>query len=85
MKALDLYKFITDNSIEYHWNGSKDDVIIFVDIRNIAEFNALVPNFIMDESGIETKMKDGYFVFWMNDICESCDIELKEVFVNDER
>lgn len=88
MTALELYKFITDNEIEWHYdyNGSRDklDVIVFVHTFQLDYFRAILPLGIFDDSGIECRMKDGYFCFWMKDICEYSGIELSEVFNKDE-
>ena len=81
MKAIELYKFITEHNIEYHWH--EDDVLMFVDCYNIKEFNDLLPGTIFDDSGINCKMKDGYFCFKMEQICSYCDIEMFDVFPNE--
>lgn len=78
MKALDLYKFIIDYDIEYHWHD--DDVIMFVNNRDIPFFHTILPASIFDDSGIDCVMKDGYFCFMMKDLCEWSGIELTEIF-----
>lgn len=85
MKALDLYKYIKDNDIEYRWenNNNERDVIIFPRMFEIEELNKLLPIYLYDDEGIECIMKEGYFAIWMFDICERCDIELKEIFGDD--
>lgn len=82
MTALELYKFVNDNDIEWHWsnNGDKLDVIIFVNFYNIDDFHKILSDSIFDDEGIICHMKDGYFCFWMNDICEYFGIYLNEVF-----
>ena len=83
MKELDLYKFIKNNSIEYHWtfvSSDKNEVIIFVNIYNIEEFNKLLGTGILEEEGMECNMKSGYFAFKMNRICEYFDIKLEDIF-----
>ena len=82
MKALDLYKFIKDNNVEWHRqdNDGTPDVLMFPTINEVGEFNKLLSKSHFDDSGIECRMKDNYFCFWMNDICEYYGIELKEVF-----
>lgn len=82
MEALQLYKFIQDNNIEWHRNENdgKDDVIIFVMIYQIKEFKELLSSTILDEGGIECRMLDGYFAFWMNDICDHYGIDMNKVF-----
>lgn len=78
MKTIDLYKFIQEHNIEYHWND--DDVIMFVSIYNIEDFNKMLPNGIFDDAGVECIMKDRYFAFYMEFICNYCDIEMSDIF-----
>ena len=80
MTELELYKFITDNELEYHWVKDNTDVILFVEIRYIEDFNEMLGYNAMDESGIECRMKYKYFCFYMNDICEYFGIEIKNIF-----
>ncbi len=82
MKVIDLYIFMEENNLEYHWHNrdGNEDVLLFVNTRNIEEFNKLLGSSIMDEEGINCIMKDGYFCFWMKDICEYFGIETKDIF-----
>lgn len=83
MTELQLYKFVANNTMEYHWHSRNNtkDVILFVNILWIREFNEMLGSSnIMDEEGIECTMKDGYFCFWMNDICNYFDIDMNNVF-----
>jgi hypothetical protein len=86
MTELQLYKFITENNLEWHWglNEKKRDVVLFVNIRDIQEWYALFPNQgIFDDDGIACVMKDGYFCFWMEDICAYYGIEIKDIFTKE--
>ena len=78
MKTTDLYKFITDNKIEYHWYDN--NVIIFVPDYQIWRFIELLGSGIMEEEGIECRMKYKYFCFWMEQICNYFGIELNDIF-----
>lgn len=82
MTELDLYKFVSDNEIEYHWHD--DNVIIFVSVWRIEQWSKLLGHGIMDEEGIECRMKYNYFCFWMKDICGYFGIELSNVFKNEQ-
>ena len=84
MKAIDLYKFVTKHECEYHWNDENSDVILFVNIWGIEEFQKIIGAREMDEEGIPCVMKDKYFCFWMYDICEYHDIELTDIFEPEE-
>ena len=63
MNAIDLKNFINNNDIEYHWHNN--DVILFVDIYNIMEWNELLGYRILTDGEINCRMKDGYFCFEM--------------------
>ena len=80
MTARELYKFIEDIEWRYDDNNGIEDVIIFPYTFQVGEFNKLLSNCVFDDGGIECKMMDGYFAFWMKDICEYHGIELNEVF-----
>ncbi len=80
MTAIELYKFIEHNQLEWHYTHEDKDVILFVDIHCISEFNNMLGTHILDEEGIQCNMKEGYFCFCMDDITAHFAIELKDVF-----
>ncbi len=82
MKSIDLYKFVTDNNIEYSYamNEKTEDVLIFPYYFQVSDFCKMLPKCIFDDEGIICNIKDGYLAIWMNEICEYCGIELGEVF-----
>ena len=82
MTELKLYKFITENNIEYHWYDN--EIYMFVNIYLIEEFNKLFTSDIFDDGGIPCTMKNGYFGFKMIDICEYYNIEPENIFINKE-
>lgn len=82
MTALSLYKFIKDHNIEYHWINNDTDVIIFVHILALTAFNNILPKLMFETDGIECRMKDNYLAFRMEEICDYCEIDMKEVFDN---
>lgn len=87
MEELDLYKFIEEERFEYHWIEKIDDerdVIMFVEDYKIEEWNKMLKSSIYDEEGIECIMKDGYFCFYMKDICEYFGIEIERIFRKEE-
>lgn len=83
MKSLDLYKFITENTIEWHYqeNDNINDVIMFVPFFLIQDFKDLLSSSIFDDEGIVCHMKSGYFCFWMQYICDYYAILMEEIFV----
>jgi hypothetical protein len=94
MTALELYKFVADNGLEYHWNVNWDmipaltdidaakpnDVMLFVPIIDIPVFNTMLGSHIMGEEGIDCVMKEGYFAFWMKDICDYFGLDMEKIF-----
>ena len=83
MKAINLYKFISDKEWRYETNPDtqKEDVILFVMTYDIDDFYELMKHSgVFDDYGLEVTMKDGYFAFWMKDIADYFGIELDEVF-----
>ena len=84
MTELDLYKFVSEHDIEYHWINKKEDVILFIPVWLCKDWMELLGSRIMDEDGIECNMKDKYFCFQMKEICDYFGIwELKNVFKED--
>jgi hypothetical protein len=81
MTELQLYKFINENNIEYHWGEKQGipDVIVFIDFDCIMEFTRMIP-FLLDEGGINVILKETYICVWMLDICERSDIDIKNIF-----
>lgn len=80
MTELELYKFVNGNDIEHHkdFRGG-EDVILFINIHLLDEWNKMVSG-MLDDGVMECVMKEGYFCFHMNDICEYYDIKLESVF-----
>lgn len=86
MKAIELYKFITENNIEWHYrdNEGTEDVLIFPYTFQMDELSKLLKSYDYCDGGIDCTLMDGYFAFWMNDLCEYYGIELSEVFNKDD-
>lgn len=84
MTELQLYKFITENDIEWHAgeNNGEPDIIIFIYTWDIKEFCTLIEN-RMDE-GIECRLMNGYIAVWMRSVCEYFDINFSNVFKGEE-
>lgn len=87
MTAIELYKFIEDNNIENRYETDNEtgirDVLIFPYTFQVHDFYKLLGKSSFDDGGINCQMMDGYFAFWMKDLCEYHGIELQEVFGED--
>lgn len=84
MTAIELFRFITENKIEWHWQDDPEegieDVLIFLYYHQIEDLAKLLPATLFDDSGIPCSMKYGYIAIWMHQIVEHFGIELDEVF-----
>lgn len=85
MKAVDLYRYISDNNIEWHRQNNEgvEDVIIFPYTFQLEEFNDLIKNYHKDE-GVPAVIKNGYLAIWMLDLCSYFDIDINDVFIGDD-
>ena len=82
MKAIDLYKYVIENGIEWHWqeNDGCHDVLIFPAYHQLNDLTTLLPPWIYADSGIKCVMKHGYIAIWLEQIAAHFDIELEDVF-----
>jgi hypothetical protein len=85
MTELELYKYITDNNIEWHRhdNEGTPDVIILPYTFQLEDFNKLIVNHDTDD-GLLCRLKNGYAAIWMKDLCEYYGIKMNNVFVGEE-
>ncbi len=84
MTAIEIYKYINDNGIDYRWQENSDnhnepDIIIFPFTFQMDEFYKLIKDYGRDE-GIKCILMNGYFAIYMYDICDYYDINIEEVF-----
>src|ERR1044071_6126440 len=87
MTELDLYKFITDNEVEYHWHDHNDkgDVICLISFYELKDFCKMVePIAMTDSEGIKCNLQDDCIAIWMLDICEYYGIDMENVFKEEE-
>ncbi len=86
MTELELYRFVEDKDIEWHRNDNEGipDVIAFVYPFDVEEFSQMIKSYLRDE-GVECRLMDGYFAFWVKDICDHYDIDMDNVFKGEEK
>lgn len=83
MTALDLYRFVTNNKIEWHVHQNdqgKEDVILLPQHYEMEEFSKMLGTGIFDDAGITCHWKGSYIAVWMTDICEYFGIDVWDVF-----
>lgn len=81
MTELELYKFITENSIEWRYID-EDEVIVFISFHFLDEWSDCIWYFSTEDEWLDCVMKDTYMCFYMKDLCEMHDIELEKIFSN---
>lgn len=79
MTALELYKFINDNNVEYTYI-SDDEVIIFPYYFQLEKFSGILTPGIFDDGGLECEMQKDYIVINIVPICNYYDIDYKDIF-----
>lgn len=84
MTELSLYKYVTENGIEWHRqdNDGRDDILIFPHICDLDGFVELVQGYTGEE-GIPVNLKGKYVAIWMQDLCDYYGIDADKVFVGD--
>ncbi len=85
MKALELYKFVQKNKLEYHHVtiDSQADVILFVPFDILAEFQNLLGVTFLANRITKGVLKSDCMAFQMVDICDYFDIGVFDVFDNE--
>ena len=83
MTALELYKYITENKIEYKWedNDGEQDVLLMPLICEVEGLLKLFSENYFSDGGINVVLFKGYLAIWMKDICSYYGIELDDIFV----
>ncbi len=81
MTELELYKFITENNVE--WHKIEDDMYIMPNLNELKDFHDICDPTLFDDDGIECIFKDGYLVIKMEPICNHYDIDIDSVFTKD--
>ena len=87
MSELDLYKFITNNDIEWHRreNEGTEDIIIFPNTFQLDDLIKILSPGLFDDGGVECHLMNGYVCIWMKDICEYSGIDMDRVFTGEEK
>jgi predicted CDP-diglyceride synthetase/phosphatidate cytidylyltransferase len=80
MTELNLYKFINENNIEWHYE--QDGIYMFVSFYLLKEFTAMIRTYLSD-SVFEVVLKDTYICLKINEICEYFDININNIFNKD--
>ena len=84
MKAIDFYRFVHENEIEFHWAGNDEtgerDVILFPSFSEMAELCKIMAPSHFDDGGIPCRMKYRYIAIWASDLLSRYGIDVVNVF-----
>jgi hypothetical protein len=85
-KAIEFYKYIKENNIEWHWfdNNGVQDVIILPYTFQLEDFMELLSETDFDDEGVKCVLKSGYVAIRLGELFENKGIELSDVFPKDE-
>ena len=83
MTALELYRFVVENKLEYNRfenDNGEVEVLLFIEFYNLKYFAEMLGPGAFDDEGIPCTMKDGYVCVEMSLVCDWFDIDIDEVF-----
>jgi uncharacterized protein with von Willebrand factor type A (vWA) domain len=84
MTALDLYRFVVENNIEWSEQANEygnPDILMLLTHYEISPFYAMMGSWgIFDDGGVVVHWKGQYIAVWMVDFCEHYGINAFEVF-----
>jgi len=82
MTALELYKYISDNQLQWRWENFEDgeDVIIFLYHFELADFASLIKNFLDYDEPFNVVVTSSSVAIRMQEICDFYGIEIESVF-----
>ena len=80
MTSIQLYKFITDNGLEWRWelNEGEEDVILFLPFYLLDEFTKLT-NW-SDDWVYECVLKSNCIVLFIQHICDWHGLDIEDIF-----
>jgi len=83
MSELELYRFITENEIEWvREKNERDEVDVFILVGfDFIERLVRILNLGFDEV-IACMLKENSIIVWMQEICDCHNIEMKNVFID---
>ena len=86
MTELQLFKWIKEYDPAYRWDSrdGKEDVILWISHPALESFIKLLPYSLFDEGGIETRLQWEGLAIWASDICEPFDINMENIFEQNE-
>lgn len=79
MTELELYKFVQDHDIEYHWHDQ--NVLMFIDHWSFENFCELLGHRYLTDGTQNVVLKYMYITMWMREICGDFDIDMEKVFI----
>lgn len=77
MTELQLYKFLEDNNIEYHWDV--DQFSTFIPFNCLKEFAEMLDYNFLSDGGYECVLVSDYIYFDLVEIAEYFDIDLENI------
>ena len=79
MTELQLYKWIKDNNIQFHYFGDFSELWVFPSLIQLEEFFKIATCSLFNDGGIECRLKQNYIAFDLIPIAEYFNIEIENV------
>ena len=86
MTELQLYKYVSDNQLEWKWDTIKEEenVLLFLQFDELEGFCKLAKEFFDSDWSIPTWIRSFHAVILMSELCFFYDIEMENVFPKEE-
>ena len=79
MTELNIFKFVTENDIEYHYVG--DGLFVFIDYELIPAFAVIIKDYLdYNEDDENCKLKNGYIGMNIKPVFDFYGLDIESVF-----
>ena len=83
MTALELYKFINENTLEWRWQedeNNDDNVILFIPFDYLEEFTKLINLDYINDGYHRVIMKGDSICIFLDEVCSAYGLDINEIF-----
>lgn len=81
MTELDLYKFITENDLEYRWQDNKgeEDLLIWIPFYLLEDFTKMINLDYIGESYLDVVLQSNAICLFLSTVCYAYNIDIETV------
>lgn len=79
MTELELYKFLEENELEYHWENEGKELIAWIPFYHLREFTELLRGNYLTDNELMVNLQDYSIALDLVPIAEYYEIELENI------